>query len=88
VKYIFIVEATISLSTEVEAETLEEAVQIAQSRSVKGLCYHCAQSGPEEWSTGGELDCDPSGSSLVDLHVEGDATAGGKLFEQAEELWS
>jgi hypothetical protein len=53
---------TISVSTIVEAETEEEAVALAQERSVMGLCYHCADGHGicKEWVTSGELDGEPT----------------------------
>lgn len=48
----------ISVFTEVEAESEKEALEIAEGRSVQGLCHQCATSRnkDEEWSLTGELD--------------------------------
>jgi hypothetical protein len=86
VKFIFVVNTTISLATQVEADTLEQAIEAAKSRGPMSLCSQCAP-GADEWGTSGELDCEPGMSELVDLHVDGDATAGPKLFDRACELW-
>lgn len=65
-KYLVMAEMTISVHTEVEADTLEEAIEIAQGRPVMGLCHQCAASAGsshadlEEWRTNGELDGEPA----------------------------
>ena len=84
-KYTFIVEQTISMWSEVEAETIEDAVKIAQQRTVQKLCTQCSHGGPNSWNMG-EVDCeDPISGALVDLHTDGDLDPN--LFEVAEELW-
>lgn len=58
-KYSISSSITISVYTEVEAETEEEAIKEAQSRGVMGLCYQCANGSDNcdvEWVTSGELD--------------------------------
>jgi hypothetical protein len=51
---------TISISTEVEANTPQEAAEIAGERGMIGLCHQCASGDPEqEWVTSGELDGTP-----------------------------
>lgn len=59
--------ATISMHTVVEADSPEEAKEIAQERAVQGLCHGCANArgADEEWRTNGELDGEPG-----DLEVE------------------
>jgi hypothetical protein len=53
-------EMTISVQTEVEADTEEEARAIAEDRGVQGLCLQCAGGEPTaEWITSGELDGQP-----------------------------
>lgn len=59
--------ATISVHTDVDAETPEEAIKIAQGRPMQGLCFQCAntEGADDEWRTSGELDGEPG-----DLEVE------------------
>jgi len=91
-RYCFVINATISLHTDVEAESLEEAIEEAKGRVVMSLCHQCAAGEPDsrdEWRTSGELDTDPSGAELVDLIVEdlGGANAAAE-YERAVGLWS
>lgn len=84
-KFSFSIEAVISMHIDVQAETLEEAVEKAQNSPVQGLCYQCARGEKDCWNTSGELDCDPTFSAPVFVTVddEEDETALG----QAQELW-
>lgn len=68
--YTFVVETTISMHIDVEATSLQRAVALAQSSSTQSLCHQCARSEPNEWSTSGELDCNPVTSPLVDCYVD------------------
>lgn len=48
---------TISVCTEVEADSAREAERVARDRPVMSLCAQCAAGEPEhEWVTSGELD--------------------------------
>ena len=86
-KYQFSVEAVISMSTDVEAATLEEAIAEAQSRGVQGLCHQCAHGNyAEEWATSGELDCEPAVSKLAAVYCDGEELAEGSL-EALQERW-
>jgi hypothetical protein len=51
---------TISVHTEVEAASPEEAREIAiNDRGIMSLCHQCASGDPSlEWVTSGEFDCD------------------------------
>lgn len=51
-------EITISMHTIVEAETVEEAKEIASQRPLMSLCWSCSDSkeADQEWRTSGELD--------------------------------
>ncbi len=71
-KYTFVVNTTISMHCDVDAETLDEAIEHAQAAGVMSLCHHCAQSHGGEWSTSGELDGDPASGELVEVLVDGD----------------
>jgi hypothetical protein len=84
-KYGFVIEATITLGVEVEADTLEEAIQLAQEAPVQSFCYQCAKGEKDEWTTSGELDCGaPGDCTLVDLHTD-DPKAD---FEQVAATWN
>lgn len=89
-KFTFVVTTAISLHTDVEAESLEEAVRKAQRRSVMSLCHQCATGeSRQEWVTSGELDGDPAGGELVEVYQDGDDgdDGQGEVFEQAKGLW-
>lgn len=64
---------TISVHTEVEASSPEEAREIAMSeRGIMSLCHHCANADASvEWVTCGELDCDapspPEGETELEV---------------------
>jgi hypothetical protein len=83
-KFSFQVETTISLYTEVEAESLEEAVELAKKNGVQGLCHQCARGDPDCWNTTGELDCDPITCKLVDVQQDGESVE----LATVEELWA
>lgn len=90
-KYTFVINATISLGIEVEAGSLEEAVELAQQADYRGFCHKCSGHEPGKWSPGGELDCGaPSDCELVDLHLSGEAIgspAAVAAYDRACELW-
>ena len=50
---------TISCFVDVEAETEEEAIELAGNAEIMGLCHQCANGKDGEWSTSGELDGQP-----------------------------
>ena len=64
-KYSFSVEMMISMSIDVEAKSIEEAIKKAESAPVMSLCHQCARGDDGEWRTSGELDGDPSSSRMV-----------------------
>lgn len=71
-EYRFVVNATITLSVTVEADSLEAAVAEAQSQGTQSLCFQCASHRGDEWHTTGELDCDPAGSPVVEVFCDGE----------------
>lgn len=82
-KYYFTVEATITMSVDIEAPTLAAAVKKAQAAPMQGLCHQCAEGERGEWNTSGEFDADPANSPLVAVG-EGD----GELdLEEVKKLW-
>lgn len=80
-KYSFQVVAGISMHVEVEAASLEEAVEKAQSAGVISLCHQCAGSHHGEWSTSGELDCDPAACTLTSVY------AGDEELDEEKVSW-
>lgn len=82
-KYGFVIEAVISMNVDVEAESFEEAIELAQCAPVMGLCHQCARGEDESWNTSGELDCDPSESELVAVYVNGEEAN----LEEVKKLW-
>jgi hypothetical protein len=72
-KYGFLIEATISMGIDVEADSLEEAIEQAQKASVMSLCHQCAHGEEGAWNTSGELDCgDPGTAVLVAVYCDGE----------------
>lgn len=69
--YVVSAEVTISMYTEVEADSPEKALEIAEGRDIKRLCIHCSGDDDkrEEWVTSGELDGSPT-KMKVDGEVE------------------
>jgi hypothetical protein len=59
--YLITGELTISVCTEVRAESLAQAKRIAANRSAMTLCHRCSgdEHVNEEWVTSGELDGEP-----------------------------
>lgn len=76
-KYVFVVETTISLATEVEADSLSEAVGKAKTRAAQSVQYGDHAS---EWATAAE--CEPSQGDLVDFHF-----GQGETFTEAAAVW-
>lgn len=85
-KYTFCTIGTISLHTEVTANTLEEAIDRALNRPMQSICHSCSKGDPHEWNTSGELDCDPASGPLVELYVEGEEVVEDQ-FDAAVEAW-
>lgn len=65
-KFLLTAYVTVSLVTEVFANSEEEAIEIAEGRSLQSLCNQCANGNTyEEWSLIGELDGEP-----MDIKIE------------------
>jgi hypothetical protein len=59
-RYRLSAQVTISVSTVVDAESPEAAIEEAENRSMVSLCHQCAGGEEEvEWITSGELDGEP-----------------------------
>ncbi len=84
-KFTFVVEGRISLHCDVEADSLDEAIAKAQhaGRSRSAATARAART--TSGGTSGELDCDPAGSELVEVCVDGDIEDG--MLEKAKENW-
>lgn len=52
-------QVTISIYTEVIAETEEEAKRIAETREMASLCYQCTRDSNKVWVPGSGLDGEP-----------------------------
>lgn len=81
-RYTFVVTSKISMAIDVEAGSLEEAVRVAQGCPAMSLCHQCASGSDGEWSTTGELDCDPASGELVDAYV------GDEPLDMREVPWT
>lgn len=86
-KYTFVIEATISMHVDVEADSLEEAVALAKEAGPQGLCHQCAGSRgyQGEWKTSGEFDCDPPSSPLLGVYIDDEDFQGPKFLKLAEQ---
>lgn len=93
--YEFSICAKISMSTRVEADSLEEAMQNATERDPIQLCFSCSEGDPEEeWVTSGELDFAPDMAELLSVHIDdrvyakdlGDAE-DRREFEEIDKQW-
>lgn len=84
--YSFIVASGISLHINVEASSVDEAIEIAGESGIMSLCHYCARGSEGEWSTSGELDCDPYSAPLEDVLVDGEPLAAAEL-ERANDVW-
>ncbi len=69
-KYQFTAAVTISVSLDIEAASILEAMDLAREAPMHKLCHHCASAHAGQWSAS-ELDADPESSELVDLFVDG-----------------
>lgn len=57
---------TISITTEVKAESAFEAKEKARERPLQTLCHHCASAeNDEQWATTGELDGEPKIQEVI-----------------------
>jgi hypothetical protein len=71
--YGFVIEATISMGIDVEADSLEAAIAEAQEASVMSLCHQCARGEKGAWNTSRELDCgDPGAAVLAAVYCDGE----------------
>jgi hypothetical protein len=70
-KFVVYAVVRVSVYTEVEAASEQEAVEIAEARGMPGLCHQCSGSGGKatrEWRLSDGVDGEPT-----EFHVEGDA---------------
>lgn len=86
-KYTFVVCSGISLHVDVEAKSLAEAMKLAQDSPIQGLCHQCARGDDGEWSTSGELDCDPASGELVSVYIDDEDLHGAEFLALVKE-WS
>lgn len=66
-RYVFSVAATITLHTEVEADSLEEAVDIVRERGPIDVFTNGQDDSSEYWDTPGEINADPCESPLLSV---------------------
>lgn len=59
-KWRLVATATITLITDVEADSVEDAREIADKRGIQSVCHKCSGKNREHvWSLTGELDGEP-----------------------------
>lgn len=85
-KFTFIGTVEFYCHTTVEADTLKEAVELAREREI-AVHSRPVGDGNDTWVADTQPEDPPGAHELTDLHVEGDATLGEKLFDRAAELW-
>ena len=85
--YRLVTEITISMSVEVQAASLDAAMEKASEAPVQGFCHQCVRGEPECWNTSGELDGDPNAGPLNAVYVDGEELAGAAL-KRAAKKWS
>jgi hypothetical protein len=85
-RYSFQVEAVISMNVEVDADSFEDAVEMAQGAPVMSLCWQCARGDKGCWNTSGELDADPAEAKLVSV-ITDDGYDDEDALAQAKLLW-
>lgn len=85
--YAFVVNTTISMSTEVTADSLPEAIAEAKGRAVMSLCRQCSNAPANEWSASGELDGEPADGNLVDFFID-EKPVPPDDFDAFAALWS
>lgn len=84
-KYSFVVDATIPMEITVEAESLEDAIELAKGSDTKELCRDCSAIEPGVWCAGDITDVDPARSTLTDTFVDGQTDIDAA--NAAEEMW-
>jgi hypothetical protein len=84
----FVVQTTISLGIDIEADSLEEAIAAAKEASIKTLCHQCAASSRGEWSTSGEIDGDAENGTLVDYYGPDNDEDRMVAFHRARTAWA
>jgi hypothetical protein len=82
-KYTFAVEMPITMSVDIEADTLEEAVEQAKAAHVIRLCNQCSDTREGEWSTTGELDGDPQSCAINEAWKDDKP----QDLEELQDLW-
>lgn len=86
-RYTFVVNAVISMHVDVDAATMDEAIEEAQAASVMTLCHQCARGDKGCWNTSGELDTEPASAELVEVLVDGEMVTAYELLD-VEARWA
>ena len=85
-RFTFVVEVPVPFAITVEAESLEDAVVLARSRTDTQLMAERQVDPPDVWCTSKEFvlnDTNPSDGTLVDFHQG----TGNEDFAYIEQLW-
>lgn len=85
--YRFTSTMTISVLTEVDADTLEMAVREARDRRPVSLCHQCATGEHDTWNTSGELDGEPDIEGSLEISIDDD-NMGADVVVRARALWA
>lgn len=81
-KHVFVIEATINLAIEVEADSVDEAVAKAMAADVQSLCGQCSQSRPGVWCT--DLEIGAPGDCKLMAYQPGGREVAIEAWEKAQ----
>lgn len=76
-RYLVTGTVTISCFVEVDAESEEQARELANRAGMQTLCGSCSYGEPDTWNTSGELDGTPTIEVVEILRQVGGKTKGG-----------
>ena len=89
--YVLIVDVPISVAIEVQAESIEKAIEFAREADWFENVEDFNDKSQGVWSPGKHIDYEPRKGELVDLHVNGELAAFvprvADLFDDAVQLW-
>ncbi len=72
--YSFAVSGLVGLHVEVEADSVEDAIEQAQSMGAQSICHHCSSANHQVdvWKLSDGISAEPGGCELEDVTIEGE----------------